>query len=356
VEPNQSPAAPPRKGRTSTRTRLITKIIVSLLLGLIAFLLAQVLDNKGGASGLVLGIGGSVFVSGVAFVAQFLIDVADRLDALGYRIDDLGSNLARAENIIERRHAENQEMINSGFLRINTATELFGAVEASALKTDAMTQLVKNSTSVGKGKPSLVFDFAQAEIGRLSGYLKDLGQGGDVTYEGEDRDWLLGLTRVAAVTIDATSLSTVDAGGRGFVDGGLWNSDLGQQYLDAQREAIARGVAVRRIFIVDRPELEINDDFIGVIREHTKIGVQVRTLKPDDLAGTRRSSLIDFIVIDGVLSYQATPASRSPGRPPTIASTTLVTNPVRIAERIERYKALWAAAAPVDDVEPPDDV
>ena len=35
------------------------------------------------------------------------------------------------------------------------------------------------------------------EIARLSGYLQDLGQGGDVTYEGEDRDWLLGLTKVA---------------------------------------------------------------------------------------------------------------------------------------------------------------
>jgi hypothetical protein len=329
---------------SNAKAKLATKIGVSLLLGVFAFLLSQFLDAGAGPS-LILGIGGSVFVSGVAFVTQFLIDVENQIDDVAERIEAVGEGLQKVEGRYEVHNRDTERMIKDEFANINKATELFSLVEASALKTDAVTQMVRNSVSVAQRTPPLIFDFAQAEISRLSGYLKDLGQGGDVTYEGEDRDWLLGLTRVATSTIDATSLSTVDVGGRGLIEGGLWSSDLGQQYLEAQREAIARGVVVRRIFIIDRPELEDDNDFVQILSEHAAIGVQVRTIKPDAVV-TRRASLIDFIVVDSVLIYQSSPASRVPGRPPTIASTALITNGPRVAERIERYKALWTVAEP----------
>lgn len=308
------------------------------MFGLIAFLLAQGLDAQVGAP-VILGIGASVFVSGVAFLTQFLVDVEGR-------IDTVEATLQSVEHRYDQHNEETRQMITDEFKKINAATELFGAVEASALKTDSVTQLVKNSTAVKRDIPPLVFDFAQAEIMRLSGYLKVLSHAGDVVYEGEDRDWLLGLTRVASTTIDATSLTTVDAGGRGFVDGGLWNSDLGQRYLEAQRDAVRKDVDIRRIFIIDRPELQEDADFVNILRQHVDIGVTVRTLMADDIAATRRASLIDFIVIDGVLSYQATPASRVANRPPTIATTTLVTDVNRVAERIARYEDLWTNAQP----------
>jgi hypothetical protein len=327
-----------RRRNSNSSSRLAGKISFSLLFGVVAFLLAQGLDSKVGPQ-VILGIGASVFISGVAFVIQFLIDVENRIDV----VEDTLQNM---ESRYDAHNRETRKMITDEFTKINAATELFGAVEASALKTDAVTQLVKNSTAVKQDVPPLIFDFAQAEIGRLSRYLKVLADAGDVVYEGEDRDWLLGLTRVATLSIDATSLTTVDAGGRGFVDGGLWNSDLGQRYLEAQREAIRKGVSIRRLFIIDRPELKDDVDFVSLLKQHGDIKVDVRTLMADDIAATQRSSLIDFIVIDGVLSYQATPASRVTNRPPTIATTTLVTDERRVQERVARYEDLWNSAQP----------
>jgi hypothetical protein len=228
-------------------------------------------------------------------------------------------------------------------LLVTTIHGVMGEKQLSpaALKSDAVTQLVKNSTAVKLDTPSLIFDFAQAEISRLSRYLKGLADAADVVYEGEDREWLLGLTRVATESIDATSLTRVDAGGFGFVDGGLWSSDLGQRYLEAQREAVKRGVFIRRLFIVDRPELKDDFDFVSMLRQHVDIGVEVRTLMADAIVSTQRSSLVDFIVMDGVLSYQVTPGTRLVNRRPTIVATTLVTDEWRVRERIAGYEDLW---------------
>jgi hypothetical protein len=315
---------------------MIAKIGVSVLFGLVAFAASQEL-NPSAEGPTLLAVGTSVFVSGVAFVVQFLIEVEGRIDTVRDAMD-------RVEMRYDAHSRETDQMIREEFKKINEATDLFGAVEASALNTDAMTQLVRNSTKVVRGERSLVSAFAQAEINRLSSYLKALGQGADLTYEGADRDWLLGLTRVATVSIDATSLTTVDAGGRGFVDGGLWTSDLGQQYLSAQQDAIRRRVAIRRIFIFDRPDLEHDKDLVTILRQHALIGVQVRTLNPVEVAGPGRESFVDFIVIDGVLSYQTTPASRVKDGPPIIATTTLVTDPDRVKQRIDRYQELWDLA------------
>ena len=41
------------------------------------------------------------------------------------------------------------------------------------------------------------------------------------------------------------------------LDGGLWTSDLGQRYLELQREAITRKVRIRRIFVVEHEHEEM---------------------------------------------------------------------------------------------------
>lgn len=327
------------ESRGGTRPRLVVKLGVSVLFGAVAFSLTQGLGSLEDKYQMILGIGVSVYIGGLAFVTQFLADVEQR-------IDGVEATLRSVEGHYDRHNQETRQLITDELKKINEATELFGAVEASALKTDAVTQLVKNSTAVRRDIPSLIFDFAQFEINRLSSYLKVLGHAGDLVYEGEDRDWLLGLTRVASATIDATSLSSVDAGGKGFVEGGLWTSDLGQRYLEAQRDAITRGVKIRRLFIIDRPELQNDADFVSILRQHLDIQVKVRTLRADDIASLRRASLIDFIVIDKVLSYQTTPASRVPDRAPTIALTTVVTDEARVRDRMARYEDLWRIASP----------
>jgi hypothetical protein len=280
----------------------------------------------------------SLFVAGIAFIVQFLYEIEQRLEQM--------------EEAYHTQAKGTIDGISDGFKKINEATELYGLVEASALKTDAVTQLVRNSTRI-KASPAILFDFAQSEIARLSDTLKTLSDGADVIYEGEDRDWMLGLARATKSTIDATSLSTVDAGGRGFVDGGLWASDLGQRYLDVQSDAIRRGVVIRRLFIMDRSELLTDPDFVNVCRTQRDIGIKVRTLDPSRIPGPRRDSLFDFIIFDGVLSYQATPASWVGDRSrPIIVNTRMVTQLSAVTDRIQRFSELWLAGG--NDMAPDD--
>lgn len=326
-----------RTGRTrAVRSPIVRKIVTSLVLWFVAFtltgwLLDAFVDSDDWQT--LWSFGVSTFIAGVIVVVQFLIEVEHRMTEL---------------ETSQRNHAVRmQDQITSGINKINEATELFGQIEASAVRTDAVTQLVRHSTKIAAPQPELVVRFAQGEIGRLSQFLKDLGEGGDVTYEGDDRDWMLGLTRNCQISIDATSLTTVDAGGRGFVDGGLWSSDLGQRYLDLQREAIRRGVTIRRVFIMDRPELMSDPDFRRVIGWHMDRDIQIRVLDPAPArnAGMPRSALTDFIIFDGVVSYEVQPTSQfERDSTPVIINTRLNLRQEKVDERRQRFEDLWRLA------------
>jgi hypothetical protein len=187
----------------------------------------------------------------------------------------------------------------------------------------------------------------------MSEFLKELSEGGDVTYDGEDRDWLLALARNARLTIDATSLSISGSNHGGLVDEGLWNSDLGQRYLEAQRDAIDRGVAVRRLFLLDSPDLLKDPNVLKVCRLQREIGIDVRLLDPSAIPGKRRSSLLDFVVFDNVISYEPGPVSKiGIGLGTVIANTRLVLRPNRVLERIQGFKDLWDSATDFDEVAP----
>lgn len=345
----------PRRTVTNAVTRIMTKIMISLVFGLGAFGLAQVLDSSTEGP-ILLAVGTSVFVSGVAFVVQFLMDVEGRIDHVEVRIDRVETRIDELNSATVKvvdRYEENSEktavMIREQFQKINAATKLFGAVEESALRIDETTQLVRDATTVMQNPSRLVSRFAHGEITRLARYLKALGHGSEVSYVGEDRDWLLGLTAVAEVSIHAISLTTVDAGGQSFMDGGLWNSDLGEKYLAVQQEAARRGVSVRRVFVFDRPEFQDDRDLVSILRKHLDAGVEVRTFVPRP----NQAALTDFIVIDGELSYQSLPASTHQGSRPIIATTTLVTDLTWVRNRTSAFDELWKVAGPfVDEAEP----
>ncbi len=319
--------SPPRiPDRLPVRSTVPRKILVTGTTGLLAFLITTLARQD-----TIWAIVMATFIGGVTLVVQFLID--------------FDKSMQRVE-IGQEQHAESIErLVREGFANINKATQLFGLIEASAVHTELVTQLVWHSTQIGPGMPSLISSFAQAEIARMSDFLKELTRGGDVTYDGEDRDWLLSLTRSASRTIDATSLTTVDAGATGFVDGGLWTSDLGQQYLEAQRDAIERGVVIRRVFIVDRRELVSDPGLRDVVRTHQAVGINVRVLAPGAIPPTRRASLFDFILFDDVMSYEVTPASRiEDSMTPSVVHTRLVLRDLRVKERIQRFRDLWESA------------
>jgi hypothetical protein len=275
----------------------------------------------------------ATFIGGIALVVQFLSEFDDRLHAV-----EEG----------QRQHlAEIERLVGQGFTKINDATKLFSLVEASAMRTEVVTQFVKHSTQIGPA-PALIFDLAQAEIGRMSDFLREVATGGDVTYEGEDREWLLGLTRHARSHIDATSLTTVDGGGTGYGDG-LWTSDLGQRYLEVQREAVQRGVTIRRVFVLDRREPARDTGLQVVCRLHRDAGIQVRVLDPSAMPAVGRNPLFDFILFDNVVSYETSTGSRIEDRmSPIVVNTRLVLGAQRLQQRTARFGALWAAAKDFD--------
>ena len=265
----------------------------------------------------------SVFIGGAVFVIQFLIDVDGRLQVV---------------QIENRQHYNTVEsLVEHGFSRINEATELFGLVERSPLQTDVVTQLVRNCTQLGSDSSDLVHRFAQSEIVRLSQFLRALGEG-DAVYEGEDRDWLLGLTANTRACLDAISLTTVDAGG-------FWISDLGHRYVGVQRDLLNRGVQIRRIFVVENKNRTESPELKHTISLQSDIGVDVRVLNSAQIPETRKSSLFDFILFDNAVSYEVTPASVfEDGTAPSIVNTRLILNESRVSERVGIFKDLWEAS------------
>ena len=154
-------------------------------------------------------------VIGVFLLAMFLIDLEVRLLNLG-------------------------EGLDRGLAKLDKSSELADLTERSALGTALLTDFINVAGKTDANINPLLLRMAQREIKRVTHFVQELPGGREIAYDGEDREWLLGLTQDTERSVDAISLSTVDAGMRGF-DGGLWTSDLGTRYLELQRDAVARG-------------------------------------------------------------------------------------------------------------------
>ena len=311
--------------------RVSRKILVSLAIGTVAYFITGVLVERIGnqwISGLTL----SVFIGGITLVSQFLVDFEHRL--------------AKVEATRGRYAQEIEKMVAAGFVKVDDSTELFRLLEGSAIAPDTVLDLVRHSTQLDPRAPSLVLRFAQSELSRMSHFLKELSEGDSVIYHGEDRDWMLALTRNAVSKIDATSLPTVDAGGDNFIDGGLWTSDLGQHYLEVQRERIQQGVRIRRVFILDRPGMVADPGLIEVCSHQRELGINVRVLDLSSTRGVHRQRLFDFVLFDDVVSYEVTPGALTVAVDirPTIAHTRLELGTAQVQDRIRRFKTLWELA------------
>jgi hypothetical protein len=169
-------------------------------------------------------------------------------------------------------------------------------------------QLIQDVHGFTGSSPDIALRLARSEIGRLAHFLRELSEG-QATYDGEDQDWLLALAIQAKTTIDATSTTAVDGGGTTY-DDNFWTSGLGQRYLGAQRDAAKRGVAIRRLFILNPPSLAADPEFQKIYRMQTETHISVRILDPSRIPARRINSLFDFILFDGPVSYEAIPATR----------------------------------------------
>jgi hypothetical protein len=242
------------------------------------------------------------------------------------------------------------ERLAADLEKIDRSTELFGLIQRSVLDTELLADFVAAAGRAEYSVSPLLLGIAQREVERLTDFVRHLPVRGEIAYDGEDREWLLGLTRESRVSIDAVSLSTVDAGMRGF-DGGLWTSDLGTRYLRLQREAIDRKVAIRRIFVIENADLARDETFLNITQKQQGLGIDVRMLDQQVIPEWLRPMIFDFIIFDGALGYESTTGAAFysggiGGTRPAIVRTRLATIPKRIEDLSSQFEQLWEAADP----------
>jgi hypothetical protein len=301
-------------GESSGVTR---KILLTVATGGLTFLITNALDQPQATS-----ITLSVLIGGIALLTRFLADFEKRLAAL---------EKIEGDSIVEMRH-----LIDDTFPQISRATELYRMIDTSALGATLVTELVDNSTRISPDSPQIVQHFVRAKIQETSGLLKQISEGGTITYYGEDREWLLGLTRNATTGIDAISMAAVDHS--------LWQSEIGQRYLDAQRRAAASGRRVRRIFVLDTAAGADDPDLLRVCAEQAGMGIRARLLTRPEVPPHQRVQVRDLIVFDDTLAYETTPTLTADPRLAQISETRLVLTTDRVKQCVQLFSDLWEVA------------
>jgi hypothetical protein len=321
-------------------TKVLRQAITSITSGALTYAIATFLSPD--ANGQVGGITLSVLIGGIALIVQLMVDYEHRIEELEkkqiFYLEDL-------EKKQDSHYNEIQSRIEESLAKMHKVTELLRAVEDPDPQTAAAMQLLRHATRITPGSVQLVSSFAHSQINQMSQLLKGLNEGESIFYDGEDRDWILGLTTHSKRTIDATSLSTVDAGVNSF-DGGLWTGDLGQRYLELQRLAVdKREVRIRRIFIIFDSHGHATDEaFQRIYSQHKEQGIQTRVLEQSQISDEFKPFMYDFVVFDGVVSYEVTPAHLTNTRKPSIVKTQLILNCEQVRERAERFERLWESA------------
>ncbi|GAA2785058.1 DUF6879 family protein [Kitasatospora aburaviensis] len=288
---------------------IVRKILVSLAGGGIALLITNATEQPQ-STNLVL----SSFVGGTLLMVQFLVD-------------------------FERRLLSVENVLQSGLAGVNEDSRQMQLLRSSRLDTATVIRLLHHASELSQEGPTVMYAFLEQEIRRLSKLMREL-HAGEASYDGEDQDWLLSLTGAAASSIDATSAAA---------DSEFWDSPLGLRYLALQGEASRRGVAVRRVFILDGDDPAAAQEIERVCRQQSEFGIDVRVMRSSGLAASSRvDPMFDFILFDQALSYEVSsaPALDRGGRL-TIAGTRLAVRPDRVNHRIRRFDELWNAAIPL---------
>ena len=296
---------------------IVVKVGFPLLIGLITLVAA----NLGGMQVRNTFVLAAIVAFGGALIL-FIVDTEIRLSAVG-------------------------ELVATGFAQIGRLAELSAKMERSSLGPALLAEFLETASQIDGQVNPLLQRVARQEVERVTAFARQLQVGAEIAYDGEDRDWLLALTQEAQASIDAISLSTVDAGVLGL-DGGLWTSDLGNRYLDDQRKAIARKVRIRRIFVVEDENMARDDSVYRITQMQRDAGVQVRMLDHQLIPGYLQSMIFDFIIFDGAVSYETTPATSitSKRTRPGILRTRLAPEPTRVRDLEQRFEQLWELADP----------
>lgn len=300
------------------RTTVTRKIVITSSIGGGAFLLTNLTDQP-----VIWTLTMSAFIGGVSLVIQFLIDFDRQLRLVDQR---------------QRIH----------FRNTSKATALFGRIDASELRIDPIVELVQYAAEVDGTRKPLLNRLVSSEIRSLTDFLRKVSQTMITDCPGEESDWLFALVDNAARTIKATS--TIGPSGSGLVDEGFWESPLGFEYLEHQRDAIRRsGLVVRRIFIVHGRDISNDAEFRKIVSGQREAGIEVRVLPAPPV---NHSGTIDFILFDDEISYEFVTGQTFVGgeQKPAVLSTQLVMLDRLVRRRQVKFDEWWERA-----IEPPRD-
>ncbi|NYV74245.1 hypothetical protein [Streptomyces sp. UH6] len=184
--------------------------------------------------------------------------------------------------------------------------------------------------------PDILQTFARAELERVVRHMADLN---NLTAEcaGENHDWMLSLTHSTERSIFATSTS---------VDREFWNSEPASRYLQAQREAIERGVVVQRLFLLESAEM-LDDKLLRLCEEQELLGIELRAAVMQELPPhLQRGTTSDFILYDEGVSFEIEQDLRDVN-----VKTRLIARPGHVEQRLRRFRELWEAGMNLRDLE-----
>jgi hypothetical protein len=354
--PSAPPAAPPplrldelerRQGLglgqgQSAATAAVRRLLLAGALGAAAFGIALAAGGTKPAAAAV-----AIVAAGVGVLADFLREFGRRFDQLEQRTREAFENAGGA---IEQAAAQIRTDVDRRFAQLTNVPEAFGLQPLDHTRAAELVKVVQNAYAFEHRSSPLANTFVLAEAQRFNLLLHQL-RAGEGTYDGEDRDWLLTLTKACARTLDATSLTITDAGGRLRFSGGFWESDLGLHYLELQADAINRGVAVRRVFVLENPKISEDPAYQDMCERQRRLGFEIRYLVPDMVSVNLHNKLDDFIVFDNEISYEVVASLAPEGARPVISSTHLVLNRSLVAKRVRQFAEIWDASLPCADPE-----
>ncbi|MEV6301839.1 DUF6879 family protein [Actinoplanes sp. NPDC051861] len=303
---------------------LTRKILVALASGGFTFLVTNVSDQPLFPA-LIL----SLLVGGIVLLTQLLLDLEHRQRSVEAALRSVRDDQTAA--------------LRAEVAKISEATALYQQLEGSAPGLDLAGRAVRGLSATAGSEPSLAIRVAQAEIAAAVDFLETITRGGAVT-EGENRDWLITLTRQAHRSMNAVSLCSESPGGD-FSDDGFWNTDIGAYYLDNQREAVRRGVDVRRLFVVPHDRLAAHPGLTALVRLHRENGITVQVLVATDLPPSRRHQLPDMVVFDEEVCFELSSAPPlDEDTPRYFIQTRVTTEAATVQSRLRLFEDLWKTA------------
>jgi hypothetical protein len=340
------------------------KALVSVACGGVCLALVLVFSR---GSGIVPALTISIVVAGMALLVDFLYEFdrrTERLEqstgaAIGNAVADIhrgvsntGAGLEQVVTEIYDAVAEVRAELDRRFAQLTNLPEAFGLQPLEHTGAAELVKMVRDAYTFERRASPLANTFARNQAQRLNSLLHQL-RSGQCSYDGEDRDWLLALTTICSRTLYATSLTTTDAGGRLRFSGGFWETDLGLRYLELQGDAVRRGAAVRRLFILQDARITEDRFYNDLCLRHRKLGIEIRYLTPDMLSPDLLGLLDDFIIFDSEVVYETVTSLATDNTRPVVANVHLWLNRSHVGRRSGQYTRLWSAALPCVD---PDDL